>query len=110
MYLICREYNPHLPRGEVEQVDSLRDDWKALTDLAEQVEHNLLSQQRLLFEREVDKKVKAFVVRTIQFRNSFDTEGPLVPGLIPSEAVTRLGEFVCWWMEYQTASVCSQNV
>ena len=72
-------------------MDSLRDDWKALTDRAEQIQYKLLSEQRLLFEREVDKQVKAFVVETIQFRNSFDSEGPLVPGLIPSEAVSRLG-------------------
>ncbi len=87
-----REYNPHLPRAEVQQIDSLRDDWRALTDLAEHVQHQLLSEQRRFFEREVDKQVKAFVVRTIQFRNSFDTEGPLVPGLVPSEAAIRLGE------------------
>ncbi len=46
----------------------------------------------MLFEREVDKQVKSFVVETIQFRNSFDTEGPLVPGLLPNEAVARLGK------------------
>ena len=40
--------------------------------------------------------MKAFVVRTIQFRNSFDTEGPLVPGLVPSEAAIRLGEECVW--------------
>lgn len=73
-------------------VDSLRDQWTALTELAEKVRMRLLSEQRLLFEREVDKQVKRFVVETIQFRNSFDTEGPLVPGLFPNEAVTRLGQ------------------
>ncbi len=56
-----------------------------------QVQCSLLSEQRLYHEREVDKQVKAFVVKTIQFRNNFDTEGPLVPGLAPNEAVTRLG-------------------
>lgn len=122
-----------MPRGEVQQVDSLRDEWRKLTDLAEkvtltrkstvsplmhatytyfrislsfppffllitQIQYQLLSEQRLYFEREVDKQVKAFVVETIQFRNSFDTEGPLVPGLMPSEAVARLGQlalFAC---------------
>ena len=53
----------------------------------------LLSEQRLSHDREVDKQVKAFVVETIQFRNSFDTEGPLVPGLTPSEAGSRLGTY-----------------
>ena len=102
----CREYNPHLPRSEVQQVDSLRDDWKALTDHALQVQYKLLSEQRLLFEREVDKQVKAFVVETIQFRNSFDSEGPLVPGLIPSEAVSRLGKvMLCLIFVWSISSV-----
>lgn len=73
-------------------MDALRNEWAALIDLAEEVKTRLLSKQRVFFEREVDKQVKAFVVETIQFRNSFDTEGPLVPGLLPNEAVTRLGK------------------
>ena len=48
-------------------------------------------EERLSHEREVDKQIQEFRVESIQFRNSFDNEGPLVPGLIPSEAVTRLG-------------------
>ena len=76
-------------------MDALRDDWAALIELAEEVKSQLLSKQRVFFEREVDKQVKAFVVETIQFRNSFDTEGPLVPGLLPNEAVTRLGKSKC---------------
>lgn len=92
--LYFRVYNPHLPRLEVQQVDSLRDEWEKLTNLADSVRLRLLSDQRLYYEREVDKQVKAFVVETIQFRNSFDTEGPLVPGLMPSEAISRLGSFL----------------
>ena len=75
-------------------MDSLRAEWDALTGLADRVQHQLLLAQRLHYEREVEKQVKAFVVETIQFRNSFDTEGPLVPGLIPNEAVSRLGTFL----------------
>ena len=30
-------------------------------------------------------------METIRFRNSFDTEGPLVPGLTPQAAIVRLG-------------------
>ena len=75
-------------------MDTLRDNWEALIELAEAVKTQLLSKQRMQFEREVDKQVKAFVVETIQFRNSFDTEGPLVPGLLPNEAVSRLGQNV----------------
>ena len=34
-----------------------------------------------------------FVVEVIQFRNSFDSQGPAVPGVQPAEAVARLHEF-----------------
>ncbi len=77
-------------------MDSLRDNWTILTQLAEETRQRLLGEQRTIWEREVDKKVKSFVVLTIQFRNSFDMEGPLVPGLTPNEAVVRLGETSGW--------------
>ncbi|MGH0161968.1 UNVERIFIED_CONTAM: hypothetical protein FKN15_041793 [Acipenser sinensis] len=37
--------------------------------------------------------VKSFGVDVIQFRNSFDTQGPAAPGLKPEEAVHQLQEF-----------------
>ena len=57
-----------------------------------QVSHVILTEQRLIHEQETSKAVKEFVMETIQFRNAFDTEGPLVPGLIPTEAVSRVGK------------------
>ena len=51
--------------------------------------------QRFSFEQEVDKKAKALMVDSIQFRNSFDTEGPLIPGLTCEEAMEKLGVCVC---------------
>ena len=33
------------------------------------------------------------MVEVIQFRNSFDSQGPAVPGVQPAEAVSRLHEF-----------------
>ena len=36
---------------------------------------------------------KEFVVAVIQFRNSFDSQGPGVPGILPKEAASRLKEF-----------------
>ena len=52
-----RSYSPHLPRREVQQVDALREEWTSLTELADSVQHQLLSEQRLSYEREVDKQV-----------------------------------------------------
>ena len=52
--------------------------------------------QRFVFEQEVDKKAKALMVDSIQFRNSFDTEGPLIPGLSCEDAMEKLGLYnVC---------------
>ena len=50
-------------------------------------------EQRRTFERQLDKEVKEFLVEAIQLRNSFDAEGPSVPGLKPSEALARLRAF-----------------
>lgn len=92
--VIHREFDPYLPRSEVQKVDGLRSKWEALTQLAESVRYHLLSEKRQDHEGEVDKQVKSFGVETIRFRNSFDSEGPLVPGLHPSDAVSRLGKII----------------
>ena len=76
-------------------VDSLREEWEGLSQLAERVRLRLLHEQRHIHEREVERQVRAFHVETIQFRNSFDTEGPLVPGLAPEVAMERLGMEDC---------------
>ena len=75
----------------MEAVKNLRSDWDELLELASRVEHSLLSQDRHMHEQEMDQQVKEFRMETIRFRNSFDTEGPLVPGLTPAVAVERLG-------------------
>ena len=59
-----------------------------------QVRQQVLVEERLSHEREVDKHIQEFRVESIQFRNSFDNEGPLVPGLVPSDAVSRLGQYL----------------
>ena len=94
LYAVLKECEVRLPRTECQQVEQMRPEWKTITELSEQVQHQLLNRQRLHFERMVDKQVQSFRVDTIQFRNSFDSEGPLVPGLSPAEAVTRLGKWL----------------
>lgn len=41
------------------------------------------------------------MVNVIQFRNSFDTQGPGVPGVSPSEAVARLLNFQQQYSQYE---------
>ncbi|XP_071801693.1 uncharacterized protein [Asterias amurensis] len=93
MYADLRSYKLRLPRSEVEEVEKLRDNWQEVIDLAEQCRVKLLKERRGAFEQELDKQVKLFVVEVIQFRNSFDSQGPAVPGVQPAEAVSRLHEF-----------------
>lgn len=45
---------------------------------------------------------QTFVVEVIQFRNSFDAQGPAVPGITPSEAVARLHGFQKIYTQYDT--------
>ncbi|XP_077977225.1 dynein axonemal heavy chain 8-like isoform X3 [Glandiceps talaboti] len=88
-----QEYKLRLPRSEVEEVNNLRDKWQEVIDMAEAARVKLLKEQRTAFEQELDKQTKLFVVEVIQFRNSFDAQGPAVPGVPPAEAVSRLHEF-----------------
>ena len=54
---LCRLYTPSLPRSEVNQVDSLREEWEALTQLADSTQHRLLYEHRHIHERETEKQV-----------------------------------------------------
>ncbi|CAL1527205.1 unnamed protein product [Lymnaea stagnalis] len=102
MYSKLREFELRLPRDEVEEVDSLRDKWTELLELADSVRDVLLKERRGAFEQELDKQVKTFVVEVIQFRNAFDAQGPAVPGIQPSEAVSRLHDFQHRYTVYDT--------
>ncbi|XP_071818739.1 dynein axonemal heavy chain 5-like isoform X4 [Apostichopus japonicus] len=93
IYDNLRSYKLRLPRTEVHEVEALRDSWQMVLDLAEECRVRLLREKRGAFEQELDKQVKLFVVEVIQFRNSFDSQGPAVPGVQPAEAVARLHEF-----------------
>lgn len=45
------------------------------------------------FKRELIKEVKAFVVDAEAFRQDWEANGPMVPGLDPMDAVDRLKKF-----------------
>ena len=58
LYANLREFELRLPRGEVNAVEKLRDDWQILLELAEHVHQKLLKEKRKMFEQELDKQVK----------------------------------------------------
>eukprot|EP00794_Sanderia_malayensis_P000407 gene407-1042_t len=86
-------YNIQIARDEIVEIQELRNKWSDLLLFAAEVRTQLLMKKRSVFEQELDKQVKTFVVEVIQFRNSFDSQGPGVPGVSPSEAVRRLTYF-----------------
>jgi energy-coupling factor transporter ATP-binding protein EcfA2 len=101
LYSLLKEHEIRLPRQECQQVSTLRVDWKEIMELAERVQHSLLAKRRIHFEHLVDSEVQSFNVDSNQFHNSFDSEGPLVPGLSSTEAVRRLGIFLGRYREFQ---------
>lgn len=58
---LSRRYTPSLPRREVTQVDTLREEWDALTQLADTTQHHLLHEQRHIHERETEKQVSLWI-------------------------------------------------
>ena len=54
---LCREYTPSLPRSEVVQVETLRDEWEGLVRLADSTHHRLLCVEKHIHERETERQV-----------------------------------------------------
>ena len=67
MYDKLREFELRLPRIEIEEVDSLRENWFELMELAEQVREVLLKERRGAFEQELDKQVKVCPIIVLSF-------------------------------------------
>lgn len=81
-----------VPKEESDQVGDLRYSWKKLRKLANDVSDGLAKLQ-VGFKRELIKEVKTFVVDVVSFRADFEQNGPMLPGLTPSEAVDRLKKY-----------------
>uniref|UniRef100_A0A7M5WVD3 Uncharacterized protein n=2 Tax=Clytia hemisphaerica TaxID=252671 RepID=A0A7M5WVD3_9CNID len=100
--VLTDDYEIPLPREELQTVSSLRDKWSELLVLAEKISQRLIHEHRSIFEQELDKQVKEFVVAVIRFRNSFDSQGPGVPGILPKEAALRLKNFQEQYNSFQS--------
>ncbi|KAM4771050.1 dynein axonemal heavy chain 5-like [Rhinophrynus dorsalis] len=102
MYEKLGLYQVRLPREEITEVSNLRAKWTELMNLTSIVKDTLLKENEDKFKQELDKQVKRFLVKVIQFRNSFDTQGPASPGVRPEEAVTRLHDFKEKYQKYDS--------
>jgi hypothetical protein len=81
-----------VPKEETGMVSDLRYGWKKLRKKGIEVSDKLAEMQ-VGFKKDLVKEVAAFVQDAQAFRKDWETNGPMVPGLDPMEAVDRLKKF-----------------
>ena len=92
MYALLVRYEVRVPKDELDSVGDLRYGWRKLRKLAQDVTDNL-GRLQVGFKRTLVKEVKVFTNDAKSFRNDFEANGPMVPGLEPMEAVNRLKKY-----------------
>eukprot|EP00941_MAST-03F_sp_MAST-3F-sp1_P001388 g1388.t1 len=94
MYKMLEIYLPqgYLDKGEMDNKSVLRSKWEELVDFAEVVTDKLSTLQ-LDFKKNLTTDVQEFYVDVIHFRAQYLSEGPMVVGITPMEAVQRLNRF-----------------
>mmetsp|Transcript_22862 Transcript_22862/g.57026 ORF Transcript_22862/g.57026 Transcript_22862/m.57026 type:complete len:4419 (+) Transcript_22862:2-13258(+) len=92
MYALLARYDVPVPKEETDIVTDLRYSWKKLKKLSADLQEHL-SQMQAPFKKNLVRNIKLFVVDVIQFRNDFEANGPMVPGVAPMEADERLRKF-----------------
>lgn len=95
-----------VPKEETGMVSDLRYGWKKLRKQGIDVSDQL-AQMQVGFKRDLVKEVAAFVQDAQAFRKDWETNGPMVPGLDPMEAVDRLKKFQQMFEVRETACVPS---
>ena len=91
-YNMLSRYEVAVPKDELDVIGDLNYSWSKLKKLADSITDKLRSMQSG-FRRGLVRNVKMFVVDVTQFRNDFDANGPMVPGIAPLEANERLRKF-----------------
>ena len=94
MYRMLESYlaSGFMEKEETDKKTVLRTNWKKLLKQAE-VRTEELSKTQMKFKRQLLKDVKEFKIDVDNFRQDFLTNGPLVDGMDPNEAVDRLNRF-----------------
>ena len=85
-------WRQRVDKEETDGVEALRFQWKKLRGQATTANSNLQNVQAG-FKRDLTRSVKAFITDVAMYRSDWDTNGPMVPGIPPMEAVDRLKKF-----------------
>ncbi|CAG9462434.1 unnamed protein product [Pedinophyceae sp. YPF-701] len=92
MYNLLMRFAVRVPKDEADRVSDMRYGWEKLRKLTADINEKLTKQQAGL-KRDLIAQVRAFLVDVAEFRKSWDREGPMVPGLEPMEANSKLQQF-----------------
>ena len=93
LYKFLADHGKRISLDETKLVSSINHRIFQLQHKAKDSKETLEGVAKVALKRQLDKKVKAFVVDVIQFRNDFDANGPANTDISPSEAITRLRKF-----------------
>ena len=94
MYQMLERYLPSgfMEKEEIDNKTVLRSNWRKLVALALS-RNDELSRTQIDFRNGLIDDIKAFRYDIAQFRSEFSSNGPLVQGLAPMDAVDRLSRF-----------------
>jgi dynein heavy chain len=94
MYQMLESYLPGgcMDKDEMDQKSVVRSNWRRLVNYAEAVTDNLSIIQGK-FKKGLLQDVRDFTKDVALFRKDFQENGPMVPGITPTDAVERLRRF-----------------
>ncbi|XP_038654809.1 dynein heavy chain 8, axonemal-like [Scyliorhinus canicula] len=106
-YSILTKYEVEISKEETEEVDTLRYFFNKLQVKARNVQDELVQVQPK-FKANLLESVDFFQKEVSKYGRQYEKEGPMVPGIAPSEASTRLQIFQSWfdelWRKFVTYS------
>ena len=91
-YQLLSKYNVVVPQEELEQFEGLTYNWNKLKELEKQ-QQEILQKVSPSFKNQVVEGMDQFLVDFKLFLKQYHEEGPMAPGLSPSEASERLKIF-----------------
>ena len=92
-YQLLDSYEVTIQREFLEEVSNLRKNWQFVIERAKGLQENLITQNYLKYEREIEREMKTFEIKTIQLLKEFEAEGPCVAGIDAETAKSRLNAF-----------------
>jgi len=92
MYNLLEQYFENLVGDESDSYSQLESHWKQLVQQSERIRTNLQGQQAQ-FKKNLIVGIKALVIDVKDYRQDFEQNGPMVPGILPSDALFKLKQF-----------------